>query len=181
MEAGEKTSRRYEIVADQFTKFLGEKANRDLIHLSSRDILGFRDELANRVTASTVNINIKVLRVALNQAKRDGLVNTNEADRVSLLKHNRFQRRAFTLKELKAILACANAEWKGMVLTGIYTGLRLGDIALLTWDKVDLERGHIQIETAKTGRIVALPVAKPLLRHLKTLPRRPHQPLFPDA
>jgi integrase len=181
METGEKTSRRYEIVTDQFTKFLGQKANRDLMHLTSRDVLGFRDELASRVTASTVNISIKVLRVALNQAKRDGFVNANEAERVSLLRHDRFQRRAFTLRELKTILSRADTEWKGMILTGIYTGLRLGDIALLTWDKVDLERGQVQVGTAKTGRIVALPIARPLLRHFKTLPRTPRQPVFPEA
>ena len=50
------------------------------------------------------------------------------------------QRRAFTVEELKALLKKASGEWKGQILFGNYTDERLGDIAQLCWDGIDLEK-----------------------------------------
>jgi len=46
---------------------------------------------------------------------------------------------SFTLPELRSLLAVANDEWKSLILFGLYTGQRLGDLARLTWQNVDLE------------------------------------------
>jgi integrase len=74
-------------------------------------------------------------------------------------------------------------EWRGMILFGIYSGLRLGDIATLTWRNIDLQAAELSLTTAKTGREQILPLAKPLLKHLENLPvgDDPEAPLFPDA
>jgi len=181
VEAGEKSHQRYTVVVNQFLKFLGPKAAQDIVRLTSQDVLAFRDELASRVTSSTVNVSLKILRGALNQAKKDGLVITNEADKVSLLKRDKFERRAFTIPEVKKVLAAANDEWKGMVLTGLYTGLRLGDVATLTWASVDLKQKEINLVTGKTKRRQVLPIAKPLFRYLKKLTHGAGSPLFPNA
>jgi len=184
LEAGETTHARYETVVAQLLDYLGAKARRDVAHLSSKEIAGFRDHLAKRVTPGTVNFAIKVIRVALNQGRRDGLVDVNEAERVTLLKKKRTgDRRPFTMDELRSILKVAKDEWRGMILVGLYTGLRLGDVATLTWNNVDLERGELRLTTAKTGRRQILPLAKPLLNHLLTLPAGddPDAPIFPSA
>ena len=57
-----------------------------------------------------------------------------------------------------------------MILFGVYTGLRLQDIATLDWGNLDLKRKEVTVTTGKTGRTQILPLAKPLLRHLRTLP-----------
>ncbi|MGH8018461.1 MAG: tyrosine-type recombinase/integrase, partial [Opitutaceae bacterium] len=64
-----------------------------------------------------------------------------------------------------------------------YTGQRLGDIARLTWQNVDIERAQLRLVTGKTGRRIELPLAKPLLAHLTTLSASddPKEPLFPNA
>src|SRR6185503_13130581 len=95
----------------------------------------------------------------------------------------RHERRPFTIPELKRILNAANEEWRGMILTGLYTGLRLGDIAVLTWANVDLQQRELIVSTQKTGRRQILPLATPLLRHLETLPAgdNPTAPLFPSS
>jgi integrase len=136
------------------------------------------------VSPGTVNTNLKILRSALAQAKRDGLIDVNEAERVTLLKIRKTTRRqAFTEEQLRRILKCANAEWKGMILFGLYTGLRIGDVATLTWRNLDLAQGELSLVTAKTGREQSLPFAKPLLAHLESLPAgdNPDAPLFPEA
>ncbi len=184
LEAGEATHVRYGVVVEQFLKHLGTKANADISHLTSREITAFRDDLAKRLAANTVNFAIKAIRAALNQAKRGGLVESNQADRVTLLKRRgQSKRRPFTMEELKKILKVANEEWQGMVLVGLYTGLRLGDIANLTWANIDLQNQQLTVATRKTGRSQNLPIAKPLLRHLELLSvgDDPQQPLFPRA
>ncbi len=77
----------------------------------------------------------------------------------------------------------ADDEWRGMILFGFYIGQRLGDIASLTRQKLDLERAEIKLRTDKTGRLQILPLAAPLLKYVKKLrlANDPNTPLFPRA
>jgi integrase len=185
LEATEKTYQRYKTVVAHLLDYLGPKANFDAAHLTSKEITGFRDDLASRLTTGTVNLSLKILRAALSQARREGIVDVNEAERVSILKNRRTEegRRPFTLEELKKILDNANHEWRGMILMGLYTGLRLSDLATLTWLNADLQRQELTVTTAKTGRRQILPLAKPVLTYLENLNSgdKPDQPLFPEA
>jgi integrase len=38
------------------------------------------------------------------------------------------------------VLRVADPELRSMVMIGLYTGQRLGDIAMLTWQNIDLEQ-----------------------------------------
>ena len=184
LEANERTHERYATAINHFLDYIGSHATRDIAHLTVKEITNFRDHLAKNLSANSANYSVKVLRAMLNQARRDGFVETNEASRVTLIQRLRkFERRAFTLPELKRILNLATDEWRGMILFGIYTGLRLGDIALLTWANVDLVQRELIVTTQKTGRRQILPLAKPLLRCVQEIPAgdNPHAPLFPKA
>ena len=70
-----------------------------------------------------------------------------------------------------------------MILVGLYTGLRLSDIAGLTWLNIDLENAGVNVVIGKTGRRQILPLAKPVMRYLEQLPSSddPSAPLFPEA
>jgi integrase len=184
LEAGDKTCVRYTAVVEQLMAFLGTRASQDITHLNAREIAGFREHLSRRVSPGTVNIALKILRSALAQARRDGLTDVNEAERITLLKLRRTaKRQPFNLGQLRKLLAVANEEWRGMIVLGLYTGLRLSDIATLTWRNIDLENSSISLTTAKTGRVQILPLAKPLRRHIETMLSTddPDAPLFPSA
>jgi integrase len=182
-ENADRTAERYASVAEAFLTHLGDRSKLDLNYLTAKDILSFRDKLLKRVAPSTVNQHVKILRVALNQAKREGLIQTNPAAQVMRVKlaGDEVERRAFTLPELKQILRVATDEWRGMIAFGLYTGQRLGDIARLTWNNVDVERQEIRFATAKTKRRTVLPIAAPLLDYLTSVPAAEDatQPLFP--
>jgi len=96
------------------------------------------------------------------------------AKNVSTLKqreHNK--RRAFTLEEVRRVLEVCDergGEWRGLVLTAVYTGQRLGDIARLTWQQVDLEKKQISFITEKTGKRLSLSLAQPLVAYFEALP-----------
>lgn len=178
------TAAAYAQVSRDFIAFLGERANRDLSQLSSVEITQFRTATLARVSVSTANKTLKILRVALSQAVKNGLIDNNPAARVDTVRakaSDKNDRRPFTLDELRRVLAVCNNEWRGMVIAGLYTGQRLGDLANLTWSSVDLARGEISFVTAKTGRRQLLPIAKPLHAYLETLPSsdNPRAPIFP--
>ncbi|MGD1088384.1 MAG: tyrosine-type recombinase/integrase [Verrucomicrobiota bacterium] len=184
LEANERTHERYATAIEHFRKYAGGRVSRDIAHLTVKEITGLRDHLAKSLSPNSANYTVKVLRAMLNQARRDGFVETNEASRVTLIQRVRkFERRPFALPELKRILEAASDEWRGMILFGLYTGQRLGDIALLTWANVDLQQRELIVTTQKTGRRQIIPLAKPLRRYMENLPAgdNPTAPLFPKA
>ena len=107
-----------------------------MAHLSSTEIVAYRDHLARQHSPSSVNLSLAAIQAALSRAFDDRLVDVNEASRVPRLEDDpkrKQQRRAFTPEELRAILEVCDQEWRGMVLCGAYTGMRLGDVSLLRW------------------------------------------------
>jgi integrase len=187
IETEESTHARYKRVIERFTGFLGEaKSKRDLSTLQGSDVARFRDREAKELSRSTANLSVKVLRICLGEAVRQGLLAVNPAVRVKLLKSSKeSKRRSFTLAEIKRILkACGNdVEWRGLVLFGLYLGQRLGDLARLTWRAVDLNTGEIAFSTKKTGRRIVLPLVQPLIDYLSGLPvgDNPDAHIFPRA
>ena len=186
LEASEGTYLRYSRVIERFLGHLKKKANRDLSALSADDVLRFRDSEASERARATANLAVKVLRGCFSEAVRLGLITSDPAKRVKILKSTKeSKRRDFTLPEIKRILkACGdNLEWRGMVLLGLYTGQRLGDLSRLTWRAVNLESGEIAFTTRKTGRRVVLPLVQALLDYFTSIPAsdNPDAYIFPRS
>jgi integrase len=174
----------YKGVSKRFLAFLVGKADEPIAGLGKRHVTDFRNAEGARVSSTTANNSLKILRVILEDARRDGLIATNPATDVGALKSVKARtRRPFTLDELKLVLGAVDGEWKGMLLCGVYLGQRIADIARLTWSHVDLQNGEISLRTRKTGRIVQIPLAAPLLAYVENLPAGDdaHAPLFPSA
>lgn len=175
----------YTAKTKDFLAWLGPtRITQDIRGITADDIHSYRDSLATRVSATTVNHNLKTLRMVLESARREGVITDNPASVVSSLRKLRESpRRAFTVKEVEAILSVADDEWRSLVLFGLYTGQRLGDLACLTWQSIDLQRNEIRFVTKKTGRNQILRIAKPLRQHIESLKvgDDPKQPLHPRA
>ena len=156
----------------KFLDHLGTDADKRLEEITREQITGYRNSLAARLTAKTTNHDLKVVRMLFRAARRDGLVAEDPAEFVEGVKDHGAEssRRPFTLPELRAVLDVADDEWRSLVLFGLYSGQRLGDLARLTWANVDIVRGELRLKTGKTGRRVRLPLAEPLRRHLFAVP-----------
>ena len=184
IENCEATAERYSAILRHFIAYLGPKAEQDISHLNSREISAARDHLAQKLTPSSANLMVKTLRTALNQALRDGFVDTNEASRVTLIKRlKKAKRRPFTKPEIRKLLKVADFEWRGIILCGLYTGLRISDIALLTWENLDLVNAVLTLESRKTERRMDIPIASRLKQYFDELPAGddPAAPLFPSV
>jgi integrase len=183
-EVAESTLAFYRNATKKFLTFLGDAADVDLTEITRDQITRFRNEEAKRFAPKTVNHEVKFLRMIFRAARRDALVGDDPAEFVDTIrKGNAAVRRPFTIPEIKATLAAADDEWRSMVYFGLYTGQRLGDIASLTWQNIDLQLGEIRLVTRKTHKTLILPIARPLRRHIEALPSSddPAGPLHPRA
>ena len=143
---------------------MAARANAPLTAISPRDIISFRDRLrAEGRTARTTNARIrKTLSLPFVTAHRLGLIPTNpcaEIDPISDRAETQASgREPFTGDEVSALISHADGDWKGAILLGATSGLRLSDIANLRWETLDLETGVLRLETQKTGAIVVVPL-----------------------
>lgn len=176
---------RYENAVEKFLTHLGNRADRDISHVAKREIVEFRDTIAHELTASTANTDLKILRIGFRQAVGDGLRLDDPTAGIKPLKVRRCKddpcRRPFTNDELRKLFAVISGEWLGMILFGLYTGQRLGDIACLLWGEV--RNSTLSLAgTQKTDRTVIVPLATPVVAYLATLtPGNLHDPVFPNA
>lgn len=180
------THKRYQNAVDKMLVFLGDRADRDVAYIHKRDLTALRDKTALDLSASTANTDLKILRVAFHQAVIDGLRLDNPGSAVRTLEDRKEadapERRPFTEEELKTLLAVTEGEWEGLILAGLYTGQRLGDLASLIGRKIDLAEELLTFRSQKTGRDMVIPLAKPLLDYLKKLPPLASDaPVFPKA
>jgi integrase len=186
IETESSTHDRYARIVERFLAVLGKAGGKDLAALRATEIADFRDHEAKALSRGTANLSLKVIRVCLGEAVRRGLLTTNPATGVPVLKkRGEGKRRAFTIAEIKRILAACSddVEWRGLVLFGIYLGQRLGDLARLMWRSVNLETEEIAFSARKTGRRLVLPLMKPLIDYLTTLSASddPDAFIFPNA
>ena len=175
----------YRNKAQSFLNWLGPRADEQITLIEKENIKKFRDFELKRVSWRTARHAIKFLRMVFKSAKEDGKYHEdNPAAGVKIREHDEvIRRRAFTIPEVRRILETADAEWKSLVCFGLYTGQRIGDLARLTWQNVDLDRKEIRFVTRKTNRQMIIPIIKPLRKQIEKLPAGddPHQPLHPRA
>jgi integrase len=175
----------YQTSVDKFSAFLGEKRGGLLSEIAKPDIIGFRNDLASKVGAKTVNHHIKALKMVFRRARRDGVLAEDPAEFVDPVKRAqpKEKKRPFTLDELRDLIAAADPEWRSMVIFGLYTGQRLADLATLRWNQIDLPHNELRLVTRKTGRTLLLPIAPPLRRHIGCLPipKDKSKPIHPHA
>jgi integrase len=156
--------------AKRFLEWLGQRADSDLADITKQDLTGYRNFVATKTGARTVNNSLKAIRTFFTAAKKDGFIADNPATDVDTVRdRSESNRRPFTLPELQSLMAVAGEEWRSMIRFGFYTGQRLGDIATLTWQNIDTAKNEIRLTTRKTGRRQALPLPSALIAHIGTM------------
>lgn len=174
----------YERSCEKFLTFLGPAADEPVEHIERGHVARYKIEISKKLAAKTINHHVKLLRMVFKAARRDGLIDEDPAEFVETIRKTAASaRRPFSIKELQAVIAACDEEWRGMVLCGIYTGQRLADIADMRWRNVDLLKKEIRLTARKTNRLMTIPIAPPLLEHLEALPSSDDRdaPLHPKA
>jgi integrase len=169
----EKTALRHEQVHEEFLAFLGARADLNIAAITSKDILDFRDQCETRGLApATVNLDITVLSAAFNAALRQGHVSVNPCAAIEPLKDKAQHKKVFASEQVSALVSAADGDWKGVILVGFYSGMRLNDACNLRWREIDLVSAikTITYEPRKTGGQVTVVVHPVLEDYLLSLP-----------
>lgn len=165
-----KTAERYKSVVDRFLKSLGSRAAKPLTALTARDVDRFLDERVKAgVAPRTAILDVKIVRTALNAARRKGLIPTNPAEAVELPDVVGMERGTFTAAEVKILVGTAAAEWKTLILLAAYTGASISDCTRMQWEDVNLTFKALTYIRAKSGVKATVPLHPDLLAHLETL------------
>lgn len=126
-----------------------------------KDISPFHLEKLKREMATggqsprSIEYALSVVRQIFNTAKRLGNYDgENPATKVKFPKPDNGRMRFLTHEEASALLDALkekSADVHDMTLLSLHCGLRFGEIASLTWQDVDTERGVLTIRDAKAG------------------------------
>jgi len=154
---------KYQQVANEFLSHIGVRADRVLRDITPADIRSWRDALKRKgLSAPTVNQAVKTLRMPFKAAHEAGYIEINptkNAVRPLRDQARNGEKDVFTPEQIGELIKVTPSEdWKGAILCGYYTGLRLRDVADLEWSAVDLDRRTITVTTRKTLRTVTVPI-----------------------
>lgn len=165
------TAERYRGTIDTFIRHIAGRAKRPLTALVTRDVQGFADARLKKekVSASTVILDVKILRTALNVARRQGLVQVNVAESVELPDKASVERGTFTATEVGILVNAASGEWRTLILCGYFLGARLSDLVRLEWNHADLASGTVTFTQRKTRKPIMIPLHSDLRAHLEEL------------
>jgi integrase len=151
---GDGTLKAYQGVISRFLKYLGDRSNLHLEHLSLKDLIDYRKSLqADEITSRRCNYHLGIISTCLREACNHGLIRYNPATAVTKLDEDKVTKEVFTTQQIAALLnASPSADWRNAILLAYYTGARLGDVANLTWEKVDLSKKTIKYKPKKVKK-----------------------------
>ena len=141
---------------------------------------------ASGVSPRTYNGAIKFLRAMFKVLKTRAGLASNAWEDIPNQDSETEGRRNLTTEELSEVCSKAEGSLRYMFAVGLYTGLRLGDVATLEWKEVDFGKHKIRRKPAKTRRkskvlsIPLHPVLEAMLKELKKKAKRGAVYLFPE-
>ena len=113
----------YRGTSQKFLTFMGAASEQDIALITKQDVANFRNEGAGRLSAKTVNHDLKCLKMLFKAARRDGVIVEDPTEFVETIRHRKSDadsnRRAFTMDELKAVLVACDPEWRSMAIFGL--------------------------------------------------------------
>jgi integrase len=151
---------------------LGNRAKFNVNQIAPREILRWRDAQSTEgKSPSTANDHVKIVRMALTSARRQGYITHNPAEAVEMLPEDTDSaRQPFAIEQVRAILRAADGDWRGAIMVALYTGARLQDVANMRWESVDLQNKWIAFRVGKTKQRLKLPIHEALHDFLLELP-----------
>jgi integrase len=111
----------------------------------------YREQLDSGLAPRTVQYLHTLLRKALKQAVKWGLIPRNVTDAVDAPRPAKKETKYFSFDQAKAFLKVASEDrfWALYVLA-LSTGLRRGELLGLRWEDLDLERGVLRVRRSLT-------------------------------
>lgn len=156
-----KTNKRSWLRDEQMFKQLEEffGADRDLREIRPADIEKYKTYRREGISDSTVNRELALLKRMFNLAiDWDLFQPVNPVRRVKFFREFSIRARVLSGEEEKKLIQHASPFLQDLIVFGLHTGLRVGEIFSLRWSDVDLENSILNVLAQKTGKTRTVPV-----------------------
>ena len=133
-------------------RWIAELGDLDINKIGPRHIEKVLTALADeKYQSGTILRFFGVVKAALNDARRLGLLKENPATRVKPPKVNNVLVRYLTAEQETTLLEHLPEKYRPIVVVAVNTGCRQGELLRLTWADVDWNTGILTIRETKTG------------------------------
>lgn len=131
------------------------------------------------VTVRTINIELACLRYMFNMGLKWGKVQKNPVKEVRLFKEPEGKDRILSQEEEKKLMDAIGQSKRGghlnpIIMTGLYTGMRKGELLGLKWSNVDFPNRLIVVEGTKSGYLRKIPMNGKLTEILSHVKKESH-------
>lgn len=123
-------------------------ASMKIADIRVKHLNAFFDRCASAEARPPTVLNIRAtLSSAFQQAVRDERIHENPVRKTSAPRQRHKQIRFLTQPEVaKLVKKAAGHELEALILTAVYTGMRLSELLGLTWDRVDFKKGTMTVD-----------------------------------
>ena len=125
------------------------------------------------VGVSSLNSDFAILSHLYATAINAGVVELNPVQKVRKLKVTQIKDRILSGDEIAAILDMPEGKDRLMILTALFTGMRLNEVLNLTWDDIDFGRGILHVFQSKTSKTLDIPLSDCLRTALEAFRTHP--------
>jgi len=117
---------------------------------------------------ATINRDLSVLRHILYWGVDEQLIATNPLARMKMARERRTRRQVLSVAEEQMLLPAAKGHLHAMIIAGLDTGMRRGEITSQRWEDVDFSRKVLFVTRSKTpeGESREIPLTGRLLNYL---------------
>jgi len=130
-----------------------------LSKISPFSIEGYKLKRKEKVTVSTVNRELALLKNMFTRAIDWGFALCNPVRKVRLYsEENRNRERILSDEEISRLLRNSSSPLREFILVAINTGMRSGEILALKWEDIDFQNDYIIVRQSKSGRSRKVPL-----------------------
>lgn len=128
------------------------------------------ERLKTGVSKSTVNRELAIMKKMFNLSIDWKLATENPVKKVKFFSEKDNLKERILTKEEEGRLLVASAEHlKPILIAGLNTGMRLGEILSLKWGQIDFEKELVRVEKTKSGKIRYVNINSVLSKTLENL------------
>lgn len=147
--------------------------NKYLSEITAKEIERFQAVRLQKVSKSTVNRQLGVLRSMLNKAVAWGKLQNNPMKTVQFFPEPEGRLRFLEKEEIRRLIGNCDSRLRPIVVLAIYTGMRRGEILNLQWLDVDFKRNIITLLDTKNGKSRQVPMNSLVVAALNQIERHP--------
>jgi len=121
--------------------------------LTAKHLDDYKGVRLKKVKPVSVNIEVRHIKAAFQTALRWKLLEENPFGEVKLCRVPNRAPVFFTKGDIERLLSIIKENWlRELIVFAVLTGMRRGEILNLMWDKVDLEKRLIHVESGRSFR-----------------------------